>query len=78
MKDYYLWFLVIFVMVAACVVSYKSGYGTGFDKGTASVYPARNVVCHDGKCEVVDPHDQKDYDRPDKENTPQGEENVTR
>ena len=39
MKDYYLWFLVLFIMVAACVVCYKSGYGDGYKLGS-SMCPA--------------------------------------
>jgi hypothetical protein len=42
MKDYYLYFLILFVLVAACVVCYKYGYGDGYKLGSSlcpAVYP---------------------------------------
>jgi hypothetical protein len=44
-KDYYLYFLALFVFVAACVVSYKSGYAEGYKLGASA-------------CPVIYPHDQ--------------------
>jgi hypothetical protein len=55
MKDYYLWFLIVFILAAGCVVSYKYGYGDGYKLGS-SMCPA---VWH------PDPHDQNASDRPD-------------
>jgi hypothetical protein len=37
-KDYYLWFLIIFILVCSCIVSYRSGYDAGFTKG--------QTMCH--------------------------------
>ena len=28
-RDYYLWFLVLIILVAGCVVSYSTGYARG-------------------------------------------------
>jgi hypothetical protein len=61
MQDYYVWFLVIFVMVAGCVVAYKYGYGDGYKLGS-SICPA---IQHST------PHDQNVSDRPDGITTPQ-------
>jgi hypothetical protein len=45
LKDYYAWFLILFVVVAACVVCYKSGYGEGYKLGSSM-------------CPAIYPHDQ--------------------
>ena len=66
MKDYYIWFLVLFIMVAGCVVAHKSGYGDGYKLGS-SMCPA---VYH------PTPQDQNASDRPDGVTTPQREENT--
>ncbi|MHB8085551.1 MAG: hypothetical protein ACYDHZ_06975 [Dehalococcoidia bacterium] len=50
MKDFYLWFLVLFILVAGCVVSYRTGYSVGKLDGSI-----RYVYCHDGQCQFVDP-----------------------
>jgi hypothetical protein len=62
MKDYYMWFLIVFILIAGCVVSYQSGYGDGYKLGS-SLCPA---IQH------YDPHDQNASDRPDGVTTPQG------
>jgi hypothetical protein len=49
-KDYYFWFLVIFILAAGCVVSYRTGYSVGKFDGSI-----RYVYCHDGQCQFVDP-----------------------
>jgi hypothetical protein len=62
MKDYYVWFLVIFILITACVVSYKRGYSDGYKfAGDAQRYNA-----------CSSPHDQNASDRPDGITTPQG------
>jgi hypothetical protein len=50
-----MWFLVIFILVAGCVVAYKYGYGDGYKLGS-SICPA---IQHNY------PHDQNASDRPD-------------
>lgn len=37
-KDYYLWFLAIIVLTFAFIVTYRSGYDSGFAKG--------QTMCH--------------------------------
>ncbi|MGA2159114.1 MAG: hypothetical protein ABSG90_07830 [Dehalococcoidia bacterium] len=49
MKDYYLWFLVLFILAAGCVISYRTGYAAGRSECVRFVY------CHDGQCQIVDP-----------------------
>lgn len=66
MKDYYLWFLILFVAACACILCYKNGYNDGYNLGV-TLCPA--LQHH------TNPHDQKDYDRPDSIITPQQEEN---
>jgi hypothetical protein len=39
LKDYYLWFLIVFILIAGCVVCYKTGYGDGYKLGS-SLCPA--------------------------------------
>ena len=58
MKDYYLYFLILFVVVAICVVSYKSGYSDGYKLGSS--------MCH-----VIYPQDQNAQVTPAPQNTPQ-------
>ena len=60
-EDYYIWFLVLFVTIAGCVVAYKSGYGDGYRLGSS--------MCH-----VIYAQDQNAHDRPDGVTTPQREE----
>jgi len=38
MKDYYLWFLIVFILVCSCIVCYRYGYDSGFKLGS-SMYP---------------------------------------
>jgi len=49
-KDYYIWFLVLFILVCGCVVSYRTGYAAGQLEGSI-----KYVYCHDGQCQFVDP-----------------------
>ncbi len=51
MKNYYLWFLVLFILVAGCIVSYRTGYANGKLAGVV-----RYISCHDGQCEYLDPN----------------------
>ena len=50
MKDYYIWFLVLFILAAGCFVSYRTGYARGELKGTVQY-----IYCHDGQCQIIDP-----------------------
>ena len=50
--DCFLWFLIIFVTVAACIVCYKNGYAEGYKLGSAA-------------CPVIYPHAQTGSDSPD-------------
>ena len=38
MKDYYLWFLVLFVLVCSCIVCYRYGYDSGFKLGQTTCH----------------------------------------
>ncbi len=49
-KDFYLWFLVLFILAAGCFVSHRMGYAAGKLDG-----PIRYVYCHDGQCQFIDP-----------------------
>ena len=53
MKDYYLWFLSLFILITACIVSYKYGYADGVRRAAADK-------------SLAYPHDPNAYDRPDK------------
>jgi hypothetical protein len=50
MKDYYIWFLVLFILVAGCFVSHRMGYAAGKQAGIV-----RYISCHDGQCHIIDP-----------------------
>jgi hypothetical protein len=38
MKDYYVWFLIIFILVCSCIVSYRYGYDAGFKLGSSQCH----------------------------------------
>jgi hypothetical protein len=62
MKDCYIWFLIVCILVTGCIVSYKSGYADGYKLGI-TLCPA---IQHN------DPQDQNTSIRPEAEMTPQG------
>lgn len=38
MKDYYVWFLIIFVLVCSCIVCYRTGYDSGYKLGSSQCH----------------------------------------
>jgi hypothetical protein len=38
MKDYYIWFLIIFILVCSCIVSYRYGYDAGYKLGSSTCH----------------------------------------
>jgi hypothetical protein len=49
MKDYFIWFLILFVAVAGCIVSWKYGFAAG-----AASVPPKYAVCENGTCVLSD------------------------
>jgi hypothetical protein len=46
MKDYYIWFLIIFILVCSCILCYRYGYDVGYKMGSSQcpvVYPPQEV-----------------------------------
>ncbi|MFA5401135.1 MAG: hypothetical protein WC359_11875 [Dehalococcoidia bacterium] len=49
MKDFFIWFCVVFIAVSACIVSYRCG----FDAGQAAC-PVKYAVCENGTCVLTE------------------------
>ena len=49
MKDLYIWFLVAFIAVCACTLSYRYGFTTG-----QASCPIKYAICENGTCELSD------------------------
>ena len=49
MKDLFLWFLVAFIAVCACVISYRYGLTTG-----QAACPIKYAICENGTCVLSD------------------------
>jgi hypothetical protein len=49
MKDYYAWFIVVFLAICCCILSYRHGFAVG-----QSTCPIKYAICENGTCVLSD------------------------
>ena len=49
MKNLFIWFLVAFIAICGCIISYRYGFAAG-----QSTCPIKYAICENGTCVISD------------------------